>query len=121
MQNYQTPRPILKPKTKIVGVLARPQPPTQSRPEIVREQKTLTDPAVREQKTLKNAIDYESLTPTKQAQWDAGLFGHIEQKTIKGNLYYYLRWRDPQTNKLKSTYLAKKWDKAIAKMQKLTA
>ena len=66
------------------------------------------------------AIDYDKLTPTQQARWDAGMYGSIELKNIGIYNYYYLRWLDPQTKKYRSTYLAKEWDKAIAKMQKLT-
>jgi hypothetical protein len=31
-----------------------------------------------------------------------------------------LRWSDPETGKKRSTYLAKDWDKAIAKLHQLT-
>ena len=69
---------------------------------------------------LQQAIDYDKLTPTQQAKWDLGIFGSIELKKIHGFNYYYLRWADPKTKKLRSTYLAKDWDKAIAKLKKLT-
>jgi hypothetical protein len=65
-------------------------------------------------------VDYDKLTPTQQAKWDVGIYGRIELKTIKGHQYYYLRWSDPETKKIRSTYLAKNWDSAIAKLRKLT-
>jgi hypothetical protein len=71
-------------------------------------------------KSLKESIDYAKLTASQQARWDAGLYGSIELKGIKGNYYFYLRWSDPETKKYRSTYLAKEWDKAILKLQKLT-
>lgn len=101
--------------------MARPQTQSQPQPEKIREKITLTDPAVRVKTTLKNAIDYDQLTRTQQSRWQAGAFGSVEQKTIKGHQYYYLRWKDPETGKYRSTYLAKRWDKAMEKMQKLTA
>ena len=52
---------------------------------------------------------------------DAGLFGSIELKTIKGFQYYYLRWQDPANDKKRSTYLGKTWDKAKAKLAELVA
>ncbi len=119
MQNYQ--RPILKPKTKTLKVLVRPLTGQQQSLDLNRDKITLTDPAVRVRKTLKDAIDYSQLTPTQQSRWEAGTFGSIELKTIKGHQYYYLRWKDPETGKYRSTYLGKGWEKATAKMQKLTA
>ena len=71
-------------------------------------------------KTLMQAVDYDKLTPTQQAKWDMGMYGSIELKTIKSYNYYYLRWLDPETKKYRSTYLAKDWDRAIAKMRSLT-
>ncbi|WP_310485717.1 hypothetical protein [Chamaesiphon sp. VAR_48_metabat_403] len=75
---------------------------------------------VRVRKSLKESIDYAKLTATKQAAWDAGMYGSIEIKTIKGNDYLYLRWNDPETGKKRSTYLGKDWNTAIEKMKKLT-
>jgi hypothetical protein len=75
---------------------------------------------VRGKTTLRAAIDYDRLSPTKQAQWDLGMFGSIELKTIKGFQYYYLRWKDPDNKKMRSTYLGKTWDRAIAKLKNLT-
>jgi hypothetical protein len=49
-----------------------------------------------------------------------GMYGSIELKKIKGNYYFYLRWSDPDTGRKRSTYLAKEWDGAIAKLKKLT-
>jgi len=62
----------------------------------------------------------DRLTPTQQARWDAGMFGSIELKARGIYSYYYLRWIDPQTKKLRSTYLAKEREDAIARMQELT-
>ena len=126
MRNYQTcPRPILKPKPKIqqLTILSiSPQPPTVHRdpPTQPRDFLTLNNPTVRVRKSLVEAIDYTKLTPNQQAKWDAGIYGSIEQKNIKGHQYFYLRWLDPETKKYRSTYLAKEWDKAILKLQKLT-
>lgn len=112
----RSPKPILK------STLPTPQPPKIHRDilAINRVQNTLTKPAVRVRKPLYQAIDPDKLSATDRAKWDAGIYGSIEVKTIKGHEYYYLRWRDPETKKHRSTYLAKDWDKAIAKLKKLT-
>jgi phage repressor protein C with HTH and peptisase S24 domain len=86
-----------------------------------RDKNPLTAPTVRGQKTLHESIDYAKLTASQQARWDAGLYGSIELKKIKTNYYFYLRWTDPETGAKRSSYLAKEWDKAIAKLQKLIA
>ncbi len=70
--------------------------------------------------TLKGAIDYDKLTPTQQAKWDFGMYGSIELKPRGIYHYYYLRWRDKTSGKYRSTYLAKDWDEAIAKLRRLT-
>jgi hypothetical protein len=85
-----------------------------------REQSTLTKPTVRVKRTLKNSVDYAKLSATKQAAWDAGMYGSIELKKVKGNYYFYLRWRDTETGKNRSTYLGKEWDIAIRKLHELT-
>ncbi|WP_309740085.1 hypothetical protein [Chamaesiphon sp. OTE_20_metabat_361] len=82
---------------------------------------SLRESARRGKTSLRQAIDYDKLTPTNQAKWDLGMFGCIELKKIHGFDYYYLRWIDPKTKKRRSTYLAKDWDVAIAKLKKLTA
>ena len=126
MRNYLIcPRPILKEKPQsqqlTISSLS-PQPPTVHRETVAppRVENTLTAPVVRVRKALKDAIDYAKLTATKQAAWDAGMYGSIEIKSIKGNDYLYLRWNDPETGKKRSTYLGKDWNTAIEKMKKLT-
>jgi hypothetical protein len=115
--------PILKERPKLPTILSiSPKPPETHRdpPAQLRDKNTLTDATVRVKKSLKDSIDYAKLTPTQQAAWDAGMYGSIELKQIKGNYYYYSRWKDPATGKKRSTYLSKDWNKAIAKLQKLT-
>jgi hypothetical protein len=121
--NFERPRPKLKPKPNHRNILSIiPQPPTVHRPppDLSRENNTLPRSARRENKPLNQSIDYDGLTPTQQVRWDLGLYGHIELKTIHGFQYYYLRWRDPNNNRLRSTYLGKEWNKAIVKLRKLT-
>jgi hypothetical protein len=115
--------PILKERPKLPTILSiSPKPPETHRepPALPRDEKTLTEPAVRVKKTLKESIDYAKLTPTQQASWDAGMYGSIELKKIKNNYYFYQRWKDPETGKKRSTYLSKDWNTAIDKLQKLT-
>lgn len=106
-----------------LSILPEPQPPTvhRSLENITRDRFTPTTRAVGVNLSLHSAIDYDSLTPTQQAKWDAGLYGSIELKNRGIYQYYYLRWRDKNTGKYRSTYLAKHWDDAIAKLKKLTA
>lgn len=121
--NFERPRPKIKTKPpEQLTLLPSPKPPTLHRSvvSIDRANITLTAPAVRVRKSLKNAINYDLLTPTQQLRWDMGIYGSIELKTIKGNQYYYLRWKDPESNKYRSSYLGKTWDIAIVKMRKLT-
>ncbi len=123
MVKFERPRPTPKPKPPSqLNLLPEPQPPTVHRPppQVVRAENTLTATTVRGKITLLEAINYDGLSPTKQAMWDLGMFGSIELKTIKGFQYYYLRWKDPKGNKNRSTYLGKNWDKAIAKLKTLT-
>jgi hypothetical protein len=120
--NFHRPRPKIKSRpADQLSLLPQPQPPTQHRtmPEVIRDKKTLTNPSVRGKRPLSQAIDYDSLTPTQQARWDLGMFGRIELKNIKGHQYYYLRWADPDTKKIRSTYLGRTWTVAIAKLRKL--
>jgi hypothetical protein len=120
---FERPRPNLKPKPPDqLSLLPEPQPPTVHRPppDENRAKNTLTATTVRGKNTLLQAIDYDALSPTKQAKWDLGLFGSIELKTIKGFQYYYLRWKDPNGSKHRSTYLGKTWAKAIDKLKTLT-
>ena|GEM_PF-4546438 len=118
----QVAPPILKRNShRQLPTLPTPAAPTVNRPPplAIRVDSTLTQNPVRGKSSLKDAIDYDKCTPTQQAQLDAGCFGQIELKTIGRNQYYYLRWQDPLTNKKRSTYLAKDYDKAIAKRKEL--
>jgi len=69
--------------------------------------------------TLHQAIDYDKLTPSQQAKWDAGMYGSIELKPRGIYHYYYVRWTEPNTGKRRSTYLGKDWDIAIDKLNLL--
>jgi len=69
--------------------------------------------------TLYQAIDYDKLTPSQQAKWDAGMYGSIELKPRGIYHYYYVRWTEPNTGKRRSTYLGKDWDIAIDKLNLL--
>lgn len=120
---FERPRPKLKNRdSSQLSLLPTPQPPTQHRPppNIVREIPPLTTKKVRDVMSLYESVDYDKLTPTNQMRWDAGMYGSIELKTIKGYQYYYLRWQDPSDGRKRSTYLGKSWDNAIAKLKKLT-
>jgi hypothetical protein len=120
---FQRPKSKLQTKPNHqLSLLPEPQPPTEHRSveNPHRDKITPTARAVGVRKPLKEAIDYDKLTPTQQAKWDAGVYGSIELKSRGIYQYYYLRWRDPTTNKYRSTYLAKGWDEAIAKMRNLT-
>ncbi|WP_310485105.1 hypothetical protein [Chamaesiphon sp. VAR_48_metabat_403] len=119
---FSRPKPILKTQVRQLALSIHPQPPTENRlpPLPTGELITPTVPTVGVRKTLFQAIDYDRLTPTQQARWDAGMFGSIELKARGIYHYYYLRWIDPETKKYRSTYLAKDWDRAIEKMHKLT-
>jgi hypothetical protein len=121
--NFERPRPKLKnSQPQQLNLLPEPKPPTQHRSvvSINRAKTTLTAPAVRVRKSLQESIDYNFLTPTQQLRWDAGMYGSIELKTIRGYQYYYLRWLDPESKKYRSNYLGKTWERAIAKLRKLT-
>jgi hypothetical protein len=118
-----SPTPILKNRPqhpKILSIIPRPPTVHRDPPLQLRDEITLSDPEVRVKKSLKDSIDYEKLTSIKQAAWDAGIYGSIELKKIKGGYYYYLRWKDPESGSNRSTYLGKEWNIAIEKMKKLT-
>jgi len=66
--------------------------------------------------TLHQAIDYDKLTPTQQARYDAGFFGSIELKDRGIYHYYYCRWTEPESKIRRSTYLHKDWDEALSKL-----
>lgn len=121
--NFERPRPKVKTKPPTqLSVLPTPQPPAEHRsiPDRTRAKSSLTISKVRDIIPLKDAIDYDKLTPTQQMRWDAGMYGSIELKTIKGHQYYYLRWQEQTTGRKRSTYLAKTWNDAIEKLRKLT-
>jgi hypothetical protein len=126
MQNllqFERPRPTLKTKPPTqLSLLPEPQPPTvhRSPPNYHRDKFTPTARTVGVNLSLKDAIDYDALTPTQQAKWDLGLYGSIELKNRGIYQYYYLRWRDKSTDRYRSTYLGKTWEIAIAKLKKLT-
>jgi hypothetical protein len=120
---FERPRPTLKTKPNHqLSLLPEPQPPTVNRfpPNTVGDKFTPTVPTVGVNLSLRDAIDYDALTPTQQAKWDAGLYGSIELKNRGIYQYYYLRWRDPKTSRYRSTYLGKTWGIAIAKLKTLT-
>jgi hypothetical protein len=79
-----------------------------------------TAPPVGGKLPLNKAICPEKLSASKQAAWEAGMYGSIQQKKVKGNYYFYIRWKDPHTGTKRSTYLGKEWNDAIAKLRKLT-
>lgn len=123
MQNGQRlPAPILRPKQQSQQATPTPFPVQSLAINLVapvREVLPLTGRKVRGKTSLTDSVDYDKLTPTKQARWDLGLYGTIELKKINRWHYYYLRWSD-DNGKRRSTYLAKEWDKAIAKVRRLT-
>jgi hypothetical protein len=118
----QLPPPILRPKTQRQEATLDPLQSTPLAINLItplRGGDPLSGRKIRGLQTLTDEVDYDRLTPTKQAQWDLGIYGTIELKKISRWHYYYLRWYD-QNGKRKSTYLAKEWDKAIAKVRRLT-
>jgi hypothetical protein len=79
----------------------------------VRDNSPLNKSDVRVKLTLHQAIDYDKLTPTQQARYDAGFYGSIELKAIGIYHYYYCRWTEPGTKIRRSNFLHKDWDEAI--------
>jgi len=65
------------------------------------------------------AIDYDKLTPTEQAKWDAGMWGSIQLKNDRGNEYYVTRWVDPNTGVKRSNRLCRTYADSIAKLKLL--
>lgn len=124
MRNYRTcPRPILKPKPKpqqLTILSICPQPPKEHREIPAPLKEKISPPRGKrgEKKSLKQAIDYDKLTPTQQARWDAGLYGSIHLRSDKDNPYYVLRWRDPNTKSLRSTKLGNTYQEAVANLRK---
>jgi hypothetical protein len=108
------PRPILK--NKQLSII--PQPPTEHRDPPISIGKS---PRTRRGRLpINKAIDYDKLTPTEQARWDAGVFGSIELREDVRDSYYCVRWRDPTTGIRRSTKLAHNYADAIAKLRELT-
>jgi hypothetical protein len=105
----------------ILSIIPRPPEIHREVPAPHRVKSTLTAPAVRVKRTLYESVDYVKLTASQQARWDAGMYGSIELKGIRGNYYFYLRWLDPESRSYRSTYLSKDWDKAILKLKELTS
>ncbi len=121
--NFERPRPKLrtKPATQLT-LLSTPQPPTEHRepPQIERDNSPRKISALRGNLPLHLAIDYDKLTPTQQAKWDAGMWGTIELKNDRGNQYYVTRWTDPTTGVRRSNRLGRTYTEAIAKLKLLT-
>ena len=119
MQNqsrFLNPLPILKKppiKPRILCIVSQPPNLAVLPLEEVRVELPLIKPDVRVSLTLHQAIDYDKLTPTQQAKYDAGFFGSIELKPIGIYHYYYCRWTEPGTKIRRSNFLHKDWDEAI--------
>lgn len=121
--NFQRPRPTLKPKPSTqLSLLPEPQPPTEHREPIpiARGGSPRKITNLRGGLPLHLAIDYDKLTPTEQARWDAGMWGSIQLKNDRGNQYYVTRWTDPNTGVKRSNRLGRTYDEALAKLKLLT-
>ena len=120
---FERPRPKLrtKPATQL-SLLPEPQPPIEHRepPQIERDNSPRKISKLRGSLPLHLAIDYDKLTPTQQAKWDAGMWGTIELKNDRGNQYYVTRWTDPNTGVRRSNRLGRTYNEAIAKLKLLT-
>ena len=118
----QRPRPTLKPKPSTqLSLLPEPQPPTEHREPIpiTRGGSSRKITNLRGGLPLHLAIDYDKLTPTEQARWDAGMWGSIQLKNDRGNQYYVTRWTDPNTGVKRSNRLGRTYDEALAKLKVL--
>jgi hypothetical protein len=121
--NFERPRPKIKPKsTTQLTLLPEPQPPTEHREPvpIARGGITRKISNLRGGLPLHLAIDYDKLTPTEQARWDAGMWGSIQLKNDRGNEYYVTRWVDPNTGVKRSNRLGRTYKEAIDKLRLLT-
>jgi hypothetical protein len=121
--SFERPRPKLRPKpSPQLTLLPEPQPPTQHRepPQIERGGIPRKITNLRGGLPLHLAIDYDKLTPTEQARWDAGMWGSIQLKNDRGNQYYVTRWVDPNTGVKRSNRLGRTYNEAIAKLKLLT-
>lgn len=120
---FERPRPKLKTKPNTqLSLLPEPQPPTEHRtvPNNVGDKIPPTVRKVGGILSLAQSVDYDKLTPTQQLKWDAGMYGSIQLKTVKGYQYYYVRWRESNTGIQRSKYLGKTWDIAVANLKQLT-
>jgi hypothetical protein len=115
------PKPKLKPKPHQLAFNIEPQPPTVNRlpPNVGRENISRHPPPAREKTSPFANIDYEKLTPTQQAKWDAGIFGSIHLRQDVKEPYYCVRWICPVTKSLRSKKLAKTYDRAKATLRKM--
>ncbi len=120
--NSLRPRPKLRPKPNTqLTLLPEPQPPAQHRdpPQTKRGKPPRKISNLRGGLPLHLAIDYDKLTPTEQAKWDAGMWGSIQLKNDRGNQYYVTRWVDPNTGVKRSTRLGRTYEEAIKKLRLL--
>jgi hypothetical protein len=121
--NVQTRQPRLKERPTHPTILSIiPKPPTVQRdpPALLREVCSPKSPKSGEQTSPKEAIDYDKLTPTQQAKWDAGMYGSIHLRSDKVTPYYCVRWRDPKTKRQRSQKLGTTYKEAVAALKKLT-
>jgi hypothetical protein len=88
-------------------------------PAPLREKITRNPARLREKITPFANIDYDKLTPTQQAKWDAGIFGSIYLREDVNIPYYCVRWVDPVTKAYRSKKLAKTYDRAKAILKKM--
>jgi hypothetical protein len=120
--SFERNRPKLKPKpARQLTLLPEPQPPTQHRepPQPAREQISRVSPEPGKFVPLHKAIDYDKLTVNEQMKWDKGMYGSVHLRTDVKHPYYCVRWRDPNTKKLRSTKLDSDYDRSIAKLKLL--
>jgi hypothetical protein len=120
-KNFLTPKPILKPKPQQLTLSISPKPPTEHRevPERVGGNISRTNRHNREKLSLRESVDYDKLSPSEQAKWDAGIYGSIHLKEDRGYQYYVVRWVDPRTGSLRSNSLGKTYEAAKAKLKQM--
>jgi hypothetical protein len=120
-KNFLRSRPILKPKPQQLHLSIDLQPPTQNRlpPDPTGVNISPKNRHNREKLSLRESIDYDKLSPSEQAKWDAGIYGSIHLKSDRGYDYYVVRWVDPRTGSLRSNSLGKTFDAAKAKLKEM--
>jgi hypothetical protein len=120
-KNFLKTKPILKPKPQQLILSIHPQPPTENRlpPNQINENISRKPPPSGEKLTLRESIDYDKLSPSEQAKWDAGIYGSIHLKDDRGRQYYVVRWVDPKTKSLRSNKLGKTYQEAKATLKKM--